>query len=115
MVSSSDTLSSSSVSSHKYCSVLPPLHTQGDSLVQVSSVHHLDESLAPFFSTSSGETSSISILSSENDMFKLPSSEDELSLLSQVARSRSAPPSLYCPEPSSLLSSTGNLQTLRNG
>ena len=34
---------------------------------------------------------------------------------SQVARSRSAPPNLYCPEPSSLLLSTGNLQTLRNG
>ena len=36
LASSSDTLSSSSVSSHKHCSVLSPLHTQGDSLVQVS-------------------------------------------------------------------------------
>ena len=60
-------------------------------------------------------TSSISILSSENDMSKLPSSEDEVSLLLHVAGSRSAPLNLYCPEPSSLLSSIGNLQTLRNG
>ena len=115
LASSSDSLSSSSVSSHKHCSVLPPLHTQGDNLVQVSSVHDLDESIAPSFSTLSGETSSISILSSENDMSKLPSSEDEVSFLSQVARSKSAPPNWYCPEPSSLLSSTGNLQTLRYG
>ena len=77
-------------------------------------MHDLDESLSPSFSTSSGETPSISILSGENNMSKLPSSEDEVSL-SQVTRSRSAPLNLYCPEPSSLLSSTGFLWTLRKG
>ena len=80
----------------------------------MSSVHDLDESLVPSFSTSSGGTLPINILS-ENDTSKMPNSEDEISLLSQVARSRSAPLNLYCPECSRLLSSTGNLQTLING